>query len=139
MKKIGCTIKKNKMKGELTMKTIVENGITYTEGEDGRFYPNLTEPKIPELSFYGRKWLRHLKENDSVRYWQMWLDETLYPHAEEVDRTAWERERRMIEQMKKAQGVTEELKANDMMTWVGMMNNIRDTVRQIIFRELIYV
>ena len=44
----------------------------------------------------------------------------------------------MIDQMKMAEGVTEELKAADPMAWVGAMNNIRNRAEEIILQELIY-
>ena len=43
-----------------------------------------------------------------------------------------------MEQMKIAEGVTEELKATDPMTWVQRMNNIRNRAEEMVLRELIY-
>ena len=44
----------------------------------------------------------------------------------------------LVKQMAKAQGVTEQLKANDMMKWVGMMNNIRSAAEEVVLNDLIY-
>ena len=41
-------------------------------------------------------------------------------------------------QMKAAEGVTEEMKQNDQMAWVGAMNSIRNRAEEIILREIIY-
>ena len=45
---------------------------------------------------------------------------------------------RLMEQMKKAEGVTEQLKASDQMEWVGRMNSIRSRAEEIVFSELVY-
>lgn len=44
----------------------------------------------------------------------------------------------LVKQMAKAQGVTEQLKADDMMKWVGMMNNIRSAAEEVVLNDLIY-
>ena len=43
-----------------------------------------------------------------------------------------------MEQMKIAEGVTEELKATNPMTWIGSMNNIRNRAEEMVLRELVY-
>lgn len=45
----------------------------------------------------------------------------------------------LIGEIAKREGVTEKLKAEDQMAWVGAMNNIRDRVREIVLKEVIYV
>ena len=45
---------------------------------------------------------------------------------------------RIVEQMKKAEGVTEQLKAADQMEWVGRMNSIRSRAEEVVFSELVY-
>ena len=62
----------------------------------------------------------------------------LSEHLHEIDVTAFERRELIIKQMKEAQGVTEQLKAEDSMKWVGMVNNIRACTDEIIRNELIY-
>jgi hypothetical protein len=56
----------------------------------------------------------------------------------DIDDTAQEWMDRMLPQMMDAAGATEELKARDQMAWVGMMNNCRARVEEIIFTELVY-
>ena len=55
-----------------------------------------------------------------------------------VEERAQELRDRLTEQYKKKWGVTEELKANDMMKWVGLMNNINACVMEIVNEEVIY-
>ena len=45
---------------------------------------------------------------------------------------------RLVKQMKKTEGVTEQLKAADQMEWVGRMNSIRSRAEEIVFSELVY-
>lgn len=45
---------------------------------------------------------------------------------------------RLVEQMKERQGVTEELKMQDQMAWVGKMNNIRNCAEEIVVKEIVY-
>jgi hypothetical protein len=62
----------------------------------------------------------------------------LNSHLFEIDQAANERFETIIKQMKKAEGVTEELKANQQMEWVGRMTNIQNRAEEIIREELIY-
>ena len=45
---------------------------------------------------------------------------------------------RLVEQMKKAEGVTEQLKAENQMEWVGRMNSIRSRAEEVVLSELVY-
>lgn len=46
---------------------------------------------------------------------------------------------RLVEQMAEREGVTEQLKAENQMKWIGLMNNIRNRVIEVVNAELIYV
>lgn len=59
-------------------------------------------------------------------------------HLNEIDREANEMLRLLIEQMAQAQGITEQLKAEDQITWVGAMNNIRNAAEEIVCTDVIY-
>ena len=66
------------------------------------------------------------------------LTGTLEPHLAEIGESAQAMFDRIVEQMKKAEGVTEQLKAADQMEWVGRMNSIRSRAEEIVFSELVY-
>ena len=68
----------------------------------------------------------------------MLLNGTLSAHLEEVDREAHEMLDRLTTQMAAREGVTEQLKADDPMTWVGRMNNIRARAEELICKDLIF-
>ena len=100
--------------------------------------PDVTLPEEPSIGKFGMLRRTYLQENRKAIYTGMMLSEELKAHLEEVDRQANEMLDRLIEQMKKEQGVTEELKAQDQMAWVQQMNNIRNSAEEIVLNELIY-
>lgn len=68
----------------------------------------------------------------------MLLKGTLNAHLEEIDRLANEMMERLISQMVKQEGVSEQLKSDDQMEWVQRMNCIRSRAEEIVSSELIY-
>ena len=80
----------------------------------------------------------HDKEYRSGLYSSLILSEKLYPHLLEIDRAAHERMDAMLPRMMEAVGVTEELKARDLMRWVGLINTLKAQVEEVILTELIY-
>ena len=81
---------------------------------------------------------RYLRTHMDGIYTGMLLTGTLEPHLEEIGESAQAMFDRIVEQMKKAEGVTEQLKAADQMEWVGRMNSIRSRAEEIVFSELVY-
>ena len=95
------------------------------------------QPDRP-IGKYGRMRQKYLKEHRPVLYCSLLMTEKLYPHLLEIDETANDRLERLMPELMKAAGVTEELKAHDPMRWVGLANNCRTQAEEIIFDELIY-
>ena len=81
---------------------------------------------------------RYLRTHLDGIYPGMLLTGTLEPHLAESGKSAQAMFDRIVEQMKKAEGVTEQLKAVDQMEWVGRMNSIRNRAEEIVFSDLIY-
>lgn len=81
--------------------------------------------------------LDYLKKHKRIFYSNLLTSGKLAEHLHEIDVAAFERHETIVKQMMKAQGVTEQLKADDMMKWVGMVNNIRNCADEIIRNELI--
>ena len=79
-----------------------------------------------------------LKENRKVRYYNLITSGKLNSYLHDIDLFASETESRLIDEFSKKQGITEELKANDMMAWVGAMNNIKNQVVEIIYNKIIF-
>ena len=120
---------------------IGENGIRYTLGTDGLYYPDLELPEGThyKIGKYGRMWWEYLKTRRKGEYIGLLMDGKLNEYLYEVDEECHERMELLVEQMKAGAGITEELKANDQMKWVGLMNNVRSMAEEIVIRELIYV
>ena len=62
----------------------------------------------------------------------------LWSYLEELNSQAQKRMERLTSQMAAREGVTEALKAEDPMAWVGKMENIRSRAEEIVLQELIY-
>lgn len=120
---------------------IEENGIGYTLGEDGMYYPYLQIPEGThyEIGKYGRMRWEYLKKHRRGQYIKLLMDGRLNEHLHEIDAQYYERVEILVEQMKARAGITEELKATDQMMWVGLMNNVRSSAEEIVLKELIYV
>ena len=102
------------------------------------YYPCLTAEEKPLLSKYGRMRERYLKEHKRVLYYTLMTSGKLYEHLAEIDSSARDMSQYRINKVAKKQGVTEELKATDMMRWVGMMNNIRACADEIVLNDIVY-
>ena len=81
---------------------------------------------------------RYLREHRDGIYTGMLLTGKLDDHLEEIGDTAQEMFDRLVEQMKKVEGVTERLKAENQMEWVGQMNSIRSRAEEVVLSELVY-
>ena len=123
------------------MKTLFEKlGGTYTQQGD-YYLPDIKLPEQPEyeIGVWGQRRRRYLKEHHRVLYYNMMTKCTLYPHLAEVDQQAQDMFLRLVDEMAKREGITEQLKAVDQMEWVRRMNNIRNRVREIIMTKVICV
>ena len=127
-------------------KELKESYIDETTGIEYRlvgdyYIPNLVlkqEAKII-LNKYGRARLKFLKENKKAEYTIMFIEGSLNKHLEEIQKTATKRIGFIVEQLKKKNNLTEEMKNTDQLYWVGMMNNFRNKAEEIVYKELIYV
>ena len=63
----------------------------------------------------------------------------LNEHLNQIDQEVREQVETLMEQMIEKQGVTEELKAQDQMEWVRLMNNIKASAEEIVLKNMIYV
>ena len=112
--------------------------ITYQRKGDYLF-PNLMIEDDPvTYGKYGMLRRTFLKENRKSWYQSMMLSGKLEKYLLEVDQTANERMEQNIRQIAETEGVTEQLKAADPLTWVARMNNIHSRAEEIVLAELIY-
>ena len=92
----------------------------------------------PALTKYGRMRERYLREYKKVLYFNLLTSGKLYEHLAEIDTSACNMAEYLIKEMARKQGVTEQLKAEDMMRWVGLMNNIRACADEIVLNDIVY-
>lgn len=113
----------------------------FTYSRNGDYYiPDLTLTKQPNkpIGKYGRMRKRYLKEYHPGLYSRLILSEKLYPHLLEIDETANRRLAIIMHELMKSAGATEQLKANNPMKWVGLMNTLKAQAEEVILSELIY-
>ena len=80
-----------------------------------------------------------LKEHRSARYQYLLLTGKLNEHLNQTDQEAREQVEMLMKQMAEKKGVTEELKVQDQMKWVRLMNNIKVSAEEIILKNMVYV
>ena len=116
-----------------------KNGMGYTLHGD-YYLPDLVlREEEPTYGKYGMLRKQFLKEHRSARYQYMLLTGKLNEHLNQIDQEVREQVETLMEQMTEKQGVTEELKAQDQMKWVRLMNNIKVSAEEIILKNTVYV
>ena len=116
-----------------------KNGMSYTLHGD-YYLPDLVlNEEEPTYGKYGMLRKQFLKEHRSAGYQYLLLTGKLNEHLNQIDQEAREQVETLMEQMTEKQGVTEELKAQDQMEWVRLMNNIKASAEEIVLKNMIYV
>lgn len=121
-------------------KTLFEQmGGTYEQQGD-YLIPCLVLPPEEEkpIGIFGQRHLRYLKEHRRIVYVNLLTNGKLNSYLADIDEQAQEMLFRLVEQMKQAQGITEQLKAENALEWTGRMNNIRACAMEIVNKEIIY-
>ena len=90
------------------------------------------------IGVWGQRHLCYLKEHRRVRYTTLLTGGELNAYLADIDRRAEELFPRLVKQMADADGISETLKANDQMEWVGRMNNVRSRAFEIVEVDIIY-
>ena len=98
----------------------------------------LDEEENQPIGMWGRKHLRYIKEHRKARYTTLLISGKLNSHLAEIDSRATEMFDQLMKQLAEKEGITEQLKAQDQMAWVGAMNNIRNAAEEIVNAEVIF-
>ena len=116
-----------------------KNGMSYTLHGD-YYLPDLVlREEEPIYGKYGMLRKQFLKEHRSAGYQYLLLTGKLNEHLNQIDQEVREQVEMLMKQMVEKQGVTEELKAQDQMEWVRLMNNIKASAEEVVLKNMIYV
>ncbi len=115
--------------------------ITYRQ-VNNYLIPNLTIP--PEetaihLGKWGMMYKDHLQKHNPVLFATLLTQGKLYQHCAQIDTQAQHMFNTLVEQIKTAEGVTEQFKEENQLEWVRQLQNIESRAREIIIRELIFI
>lgn len=115
------------------------NGLWY-ELQGDYYIPCLTlsvEEERP-IGIWGQRHKRYLKEYKNVTYTTLLISGKLNSYLADINEQAENMLYRLIKEMAAKENVTEQLKAENQMLWVQMMNSIRNRVEEVINSEIIY-
>lgn len=116
-----------------------KNGLWY-ELQGDYYIPCLKLPEEEQqpIGVWGQRHLRYIKQNRKALYLNLLTSGKLNGYLADIDKQAEEMFSRLVKQMAEREGVTEKLKVDNQMEWVGRMNNIRSRATEIVNADLIY-
>ena len=116
-----------------------KNGLWY-ELQGDYYLPclKLSEGEQQPVGLWGQRHLRYIKQNRKMLYLNLLTSGNLNGYLSDLDKQAEDMFSRLVKQMAEREGVTEKLKAENQMEWVGRMNNIRSRAKEVINNELIF-
>ena len=117
-----------------------QTGIGYTLQGD-YYLPDLAchDEKEQPIGIWGQRHLRYLKQHRKVLYYNLLTSGKLNSYLVDIDIQAEDMFFRLVNQMAECEGVTEQIKADNQMQWVGKMNNIRNRATEIVNNNFIFV
>lgn len=118
----------------------MENIITYTQQGD-YLLPDLVLPEQPnvKIGIWGRRHERYIKQHHKLLYFNLLTSCKLTAYLADIDEEATEMYDRLVEEISKQEGVTEQLKSDNQILWIKRMNIIRNRATEIVNKDLIYV
>lgn len=121
-------------------KTIFEEMGGSYEMQGDYYLPCLSLPEEEQKSvgIWGQRHLRYIKEHKRAFYTSLLTSCKLNSYLADIDKQAEDMFFQLVKQMAEREGVSEQLKAENQMEWVGRMNNIRNRAMEIVNTELIY-
>lgn len=119
------------------MNLFEQNGGTYCN-ENGYFIPNLTIPESKPIGKYGMLCRDYLKQHRRTFYDTLFTTGRLNDYLADIDTQACELKETLLSQYKAQNGVTEQLKADNQMEWVRLMNTIAHQIDEVILSEIVF-
>ena len=115
----------------------MKNSLTYTMTKNGYYIPNITVPKCKPIGKYGMFYRRYIKQHRCAFYSTLLMSGHLNDHLYDIDRQALQLRETLLPQYMALYGITEQLKADNQMEWVRLMNMINHQIDEVIFHEVI--
>jgi len=118
-----------------------ESNCLWYELQGDYYTPCLTLPAEKEhkpIGLWGQRHKRYLQEHKRAVYISLLTSGKLNSYLADIDEQATEMMFRLVEQMANKEGVTEQLKVENPMLWVGRMNEIQARAREIVYADIIY-
>ena len=117
-----------------------KTGISYTLQGD-YYLPNITLPveENKPIGIWGQRHLRYIRQHRKVFYTNLLTSGKLNSYLADVDEQAEDMFFRLVEQMVEREGITEKLKAEQPMEWIGKMNALREATTGIVNAKVIFV
>lgn len=114
--------------------------ITYTQQGD-YILPDLKLPEHPnvKIGIWGKRHLQYIKQHHKIRYYNLLTSCKLTAYLANIDEEATDMFDKIVKQLVKQEGITEQLKAENQMLWVQKMNNIQNRATGFVYSILIYV
>ena len=114
--------------------------ISYTKSGDYLLPDLILENKKQyNIGKYGLLRLEYIKKHKLWLYFDLLVNDILNEYLHEIDTTIMEKVQKLIRELSEKENITEELKSSNQILWIGKMNNIKNKVEEIIFKEYIYV
>lgn len=126
---------------EDSKEVIVENGIEYCLVEDGCYYPviGLEQETAFSIGKYGCMRCEYIKKYKHGYYMNLLLVGKLNEHLHKVEEECYAMQEQLVEQVKKKEGITEQMKAENQLLWVQRMNSINLLVEEVVVKEIVHV
>lgn len=120
---------------------VVENGIVYCLGEDELYYPVIRPEQGTHYSIgkYGIIIAEYIMENQRHKYIQLFMYGKWNEYLHKCEEECMKQEGLLIQQIKEKEGITEQLKRENPMEWVGRMNEVRMRVERMVVEETIKI
>ena len=118
-----------------------QNGLWY-ELRGDYYIPCLDLPAEKEerhIGVWGRRHLRYIREHKKALYTSLLTSVKLQSYLADVEEQAQELFDRLMKQRSEREGITETLKADNQMEWVGRINALRSAVTEAVNAEVIFV
>ena len=112
--------------------------ITYTLTDSGYYIPNLTIPENKPIGKYGMLCRSYLKQHRRPFYDTLFMKGKLNDYLADIDEQACELKETLLTQYKAQNGVTGQLKADNQMEWVRLMNTFEHQIDEVILSKIVF-